>query len=337
MENWIRLFELADKLNALKPWSFLFDYEILGVKDPVTGTTGFISFAAADDDDPAMSVYLGERALKKLFDFSDYLDTMSPETILEIPQLNLSFCDHQQLKKQDRGLIKAVGRKYAGKKAWPIFRSFTPGMFPWFLDDAEQKSMIHFLEQALEVTSRPDATDFFRSEQRDRDLVLIREYTNTGDYPSWKDSFQHLIEMPALEIPVDLPAELIRGLTAIPACDLILETDFIMTPARIGIRGTRPYASYILVITDHNSGNTIGFKCLDPSNGIEPMHASIPAIMLELLIKAQVHPKEIHVASEVLIKMATAFSEATKVPLIMKSFLPKLEIVRENIMRSLSD
>jgi hypothetical protein len=50
--------------------------------------------------------------------------------LLEIPQLQASWEDREELHVRDRETIKALGRKYRGRQAWPLFRSYQPGYAP---------------------------------------------------------------------------------------------------------------------------------------------------------------------------------------------------------------
>jgi hypothetical protein len=90
----------------------------------------------------SVAVYLGTEALFSFWNLDpDNMDTM-PEQLLLIPQLQLSFEDRDQLEPKDRATIKELGLKFRGRQAWPMFRSFRPGYFPWHLDAAEVRLFI---------------------------------------------------------------------------------------------------------------------------------------------------------------------------------------------------
>ncbi|MEI7726445.1 MAG: hypothetical protein WCK09_15155 [Bacteroidota bacterium] len=337
MEQWKRLYELADKLKALKPWDILHNSEIFGVRDPGSGTIGFIIFPMEEGDDPAMVVYLGERTITTLSHYLDNYNTIPPERVFEIAQMSLTFVDRRLVEKNDRDIIKAIGRKYHGKRAWPVFESIRPGMPPWFLDETEKQSMIHFLAQAIEVVSRPDLQGLFRSPLRDTKKFLIRDYEKTGDELVWKDSFQGIRKMPPVKTPFTMPLDLVKKLTAIQPSEMVVETDFFITPIPVMLSGTRPCFTYFLIIMDKINEVQIGYKILDPSSGLEPMYESIPAILLELLIKSKTRPKEIHVSSEVLAGLGPDISKKIKIPVVWTSSLPVFEIGKRKIIENLRD
>lgn len=335
MEQWKRLFDLADKLKALQPWNLLYEDEIFGVRDPGIGTIGFISFMGSGGEHYAVSVYLGERALMKFFNLSENAENMPPESILEISQLQVSFEGRDQLEKEDRDIIKAIGKKYSGKSAWPMFRSFRPGMVPWFLEEAEKDSMICFLEQALEVASRPFIADLLQLKPAVPNVFLIRDYSLKAGRPAWKDAFHQVHDLTETEITGPLPMDLVRGVATLPAGNNILEADFFMTPAQIRPPGVRPFFSYMLLLVDKKSEMVLGFENLDPSNGLEYMYGKIPAILLKKLISLKARPKEIHVSSDVLAKLAKTITKGINVPVITKKCLPGLDKAKQDVLQYL--
>jgi len=77
-----------------------------------------------------------------------------PEDLIQIPQLQASFENREQLDKRDREVIKELGLKFGGRNAWPMFRSYHPSFFPWFLDAGEVRFLSLALEQLADVAPR---------------------------------------------------------------------------------------------------------------------------------------------------------------------------------------
>jgi len=115
MSNWSTLYLLANHINALKPWRFMYEDEITGVRDPVTGAIGFISVMGKLGEHYALTVYLGERALGQYLELSENGAGVTPEMVLEIPQLMLSFEDREFVEKEDRAVMKEIGSKSRGR------------------------------------------------------------------------------------------------------------------------------------------------------------------------------------------------------------------------------
>ena len=324
MKHWIRLYELADELKALKPWENLYEDDVFGIRDPVTGKIGFVSFMGFGGEHYAMTVYLGERALDAFFELSENNDTMPTETILEIPQLQISFEDRDMLEKEDREIIRKLGKKYRGKNAWPVFRAFHPGMLPWFMDDTEQQSMIYYMEQAFNVAARPDVNESL-GDKSDPDAFLLRDYTSKKDNYIWKDTYRKVLVLPPEKISFSLPSELIKKVESLPIANTIVEIDFFMTMAQIWTPGTRPYFPYMLMLVDKKNGLVLGHEMLDPSGGLEVMYGKIPKVLLNILIKQDIQPREIHFYSDTLGTLLTSIAGKIKIPMKKKRHLPSLE------------
>jgi hypothetical protein len=333
MEKWKRLYDMADRLKALKPWDFLYERQVFGVKDPETGITGFVSFMGSGGDHIAMTVYLGESALTKFFSLAENLLGLPPETILEIPQLQISFEDREFTEKKDRELIKSLGRKYSGRSAWPIFRSLRPGMLPWFMEDKEIRSMTHFLEQALEVASRMGVSEMLVESDKDQDTFLVRDFSLINGNPEWKDTFQKIFIPPATRISISISAKMMQDVLALPMGNGAVEADLFMSAAQIRPQGQRPYFAYMLLVIDKKSELVIGYEMLDPSQGLEIMYGTVPEKMLIVFMTNRYRPREIHIASNIMEELCACLSKEIKVPVMRKKTLAKLEMAKEEVMR----
>ena len=60
-------------------------------------------------------------------------------------------------------LIKKLGLKFRGRKQWPVFRSYMPGYFPWFLTKEDALFLTTAIEQSIDVALR------FK---KDKDLLI---------------------------------------------------------------------------------------------------------------------------------------------------------------------
>ena len=84
-----------------------------------------------------MSLYLGSEGIHGYLSLQELGPFADPEDLIQIPQLQASFEDREQLDKRDREVIKELGLKFRGRNAWPMFRSYRPSLFPWFLESGE--------------------------------------------------------------------------------------------------------------------------------------------------------------------------------------------------------
>jgi hypothetical protein len=271
----------------------------------------------------------------KFFELSEHHDTMPPETILEIPQLQLSFEGRGELEKEDRAIIKSLQRKYSGPNAWPMFRAFRPGMLPWHLNEEEQQSMIHYLEQSLVVLSGTKSLDELVASDDPLDF-LVRDYTLINGKPEWKNTLSHIQAMPPLEVPLFIPLDLLETIKTLPAGKSIYEADLFMTPAPVREKGKPGYFPYLLLLVDERSELILGQEILDPSEGLEKMYSNVLVSLLNIISNHKTRPFMIYVDSDTLYSLCIPVMKQWNIRLEMKRKLSALSKVKKMIMNYFS-
>jgi len=333
MSNWPRLYSLAGHISTLKPWRFMYEDDITGVRDPITGTIGFVSVMGNLGEHYSVTVYLGERAFGKYLELSADHENAVPETVLEIPQLMVSFEDKDFLEKEDRAIMKEIGIKFSGKKSWPVFRSYRPGMVPWFLDETEQESMIHFLEQFLEMAVRPEsgARDL-QSGSDVQDVFLVRECKKSGKNIKWKDTFQKIL-IPALEeLNIPIQSGLLEKARNTPVGKNIYEIDFFLTLAQVREKNKRAYFPYMLLVIDQQSEFIISYEMMDPTDGIDKMLIQIPGNLLKIFSKGTSRPRAVYTPSHRLVDILLPVMKNLGIQFQFKPRLKSIDMVKSGIM-----
>ncbi|MCX6250817.1 MAG: hypothetical protein NTX61_08700 [Bacteroidetes bacterium] len=337
MNNWSKLYTLANRIYALKPWRFMYEDEIIGIRDPVTGTIGFISVMGNLGEHYALTVYMGERALGQFLELSENGPDASPDMVLEIPQLMLSFENREYIQKEDRAVMKELGITFSGKKSWPMFRCFRPGMIPWFFEESEQESMVNFLEQFLEVAISPE------SHKRDansgsnmQDVFLVREYKKVGENRKWRDTYKKILIPSLEELSIPINSELLNKARNTSHGKNIYEIDFFLTPAQVREKNKRPYFSYLLLIVDQQSELVISSEVMNPSDGIENMLAQIPGILLKTFSKRTSLPRVVYTATHRLADVLFPLMKNLGIRLQFKPRLRSLEMAKSSIVEYFS-
>lgn len=337
MSNWPKLYKLANCIYALKPWQYMYEDEITGVRDPVSGTIGFISVMGNLGEHYALTVYLGERALGQYLDLSDSGAEATPEMVLEIPQLMLSFEDKEFVEKEDRAIMKENGITITGKKSLPVFRSYRPGMVPWFLEESEQASMINYLEQFLEVAISTESRNAGeRKGSDDEDVYLVRECKKTGDRIKWHDTWQEISIPEESEIFYAIDSGLMDKARTIPVGKNIYEMDFFLTPAQVKEKKNRPFFSYLLLIVDQRSELVISNELMNPSEGINEMLVKIPGLVLKVLASGKTLPMAVSAGSPRLADLLSPLMKSLGIKLLYRQELKSLETAKEAIFEYFS-
>ncbi len=120
-DQWRSLYEAAVGVKELSPWEWMTEADIFGVQDAETGELGFVSVTGLLGEHYATSLYLGSEGLYAFWNLQDVGPSVGPssasEALLEIPQLQASFEDRNELDARDREVIKELGFKFRGRKA----------------------------------------------------------------------------------------------------------------------------------------------------------------------------------------------------------------------------
>jgi hypothetical protein len=315
-EQWQQLYTLADRIKTLAPWNDLFEDDIFGVRDPVTGEDYFISVMGQGGDHYAIGIYVGALALHQFWAVHDVDDEeMAMQMLLAIRQLQLAFEDREMLEGFDRAVIKQLGRKYRGRAAWPTFRSFKPGYLPWQIDGTEADALICALEQAIDVLARA-ADDETLLEPADDDSYLMRiPETQTGGVV-WRDQVMEIPPPPMPELEIQLDAAQLEAARKLPQQkQRTLEVDIATLPEPIISEDGRPFLASLLLVVDNQSGMVLASELLPP--GETPIHTLAGAlhVLLDKFIQWGWLPNAVNVRHEMAKELLAPLTSALKVKL----------------------
>ena len=190
-EEWRKLYEAVIRIKEIAPWEWMTETDVFGVQNPETDELGFVSVMGLLGEHYAVAVYLGSEGLYGFWALQDTSPLGSPERLLEIPQLQASFEDRNELENKDREIIKATGLNFRGRKAWPMFRSLRPGFLPWFIEAEEARFLTHALEQVPAVASR-FREDPAQLETHDDARYLVRVPQQKGRTFVWEASIMRV-------------------------------------------------------------------------------------------------------------------------------------------------
>lgn len=115
-DQWRRLYEAAVLVKELSPWEWMTETDVFGVRDPETDEIGFVSVLGLLGEHFGVSLYPNPRALYGFWALEEAGPEVNPDALLEIPQLQASFEDLDQLDNRDRKITKELGLKFRGKK-----------------------------------------------------------------------------------------------------------------------------------------------------------------------------------------------------------------------------
>jgi hypothetical protein len=290
LEQWKRLFDLMSEISSLAPWTFMYEHDLIGIEFPARGGLGYVSVMGNLGQHYAVTVYRGKQGLDGFLKMQHDGYKLSPDVVLQTPQVQASFEDRQMLQPEDRSLIEKLNLKFRGKHAWPFFRSYRPGCFPWFLEKEEAQILILSLEQLIDVAPRfeknpdmlglpePDGSSFMRVRKNDAWVDRRRKPGFPADPP----------------IRLRMNADALNKLKNMKMQDAVVEVDIkMMEQAVKGEEFDRPFFPFMLLVAENHSRMILGFELLCPLPSLDEMWGLVPEIVARILAQGPLLPKEI--------------------------------------------
>lgn len=267
IQKWQRLYELAVQFKEKKYWEWMYDSDLFGIQNPKTGEVGYCCVMGNLGEHYALAVYSGTEGLGSYFQLAEQdPDNPDPQVFFSQKCLQVSFENREQLHKEDHEIIKKLGLKFRGANNWPLFRNYSPGYLPWFINEEEIDFLTLLIPQAINVCDRA-AEDLDVLKPPREAQLLVRVAEAKGKEWIWRDEWQ----IPALPAPehIDLPLDQIRLqklLKTAQPVDAIWEFDYFHFPE--GVRDSnkgRPYFPLMLIWADHRSSMILSHEISRPA------------------------------------------------------------------------
>ncbi len=335
---WRSLYEVAEQIKKLAPWKWMNETDVFGVRFPGTNDIGYVSVMGGIGQHFAVSVYLGNEALHMFNDLqSQEPGHCGAELLLEIPQLMASFEDRDALEAADRSIIKRLGLKFRGANQWPLFRSYRPGFYPWFLEKGEVEKLTVALRQALTMAMLiEDNPDVLRTDNANE--YLVRTSRSEGDGVIWENSYEVLAEPESFELNFLVDVEQFKELQTLPRNIRALEADFFIAPGGIQKSpGERPALTYLLLAVETGNGCILGAEVLTAQEGLRTMWGEMPGRLISVLHKNSFMPRQIRVASPLLYNLLSPLKEDTGIDIVFCNELPAADDARAALMHHMQN
>ena len=301
IQEWKDLYEAAIEFKKMKCWDWMWDTDLFGVQNPVTGEIGYCCVMGGAGEHFALAVYQGSEGLNGYLTLQSGKNLPSLEDILSLQKLLMaSFEDRELLQKEDLQLIKKIDLKFSGPDSWPLFRSYRPGYHPWYLTSEEARYLTLCLRQAIDVSLRfKDDPEKLTPHMGNRYLVRVPKNDKTG--LSWRDVWMEPLPLQKGEIIVE-PIDAIRLekiKRRIPDRQGVWEVDYFYYPSPIRDNKERPYYPYITLWVDQHSGFILSQNLDKP---VECM-SGFQTNFFKLAEKRKILPQEILVKKEETLKL----------------------------------
>ena len=336
IEEWRKLYELASQVKALAPWDWMFEDEVFGVQDPETGSTGFVSVMGTAGEHLAVALYQDAGALYDFLELHDQAededggDLLSAMRVIEIPQVQASFEDNGDLEKEDKAIIKQLGLKFRGAQNWPKFRSYAPGLFPWFITNTEARRLITALEQLLDVAPRCRENEDLLAPDEDGTVFLVRVPRVENGVTLWEDKIQKIEEPDPEPIMVPIDEESLAQAKQLQRARADLEIEFSMMPMPTSEKkNERPFFPYMLMVADSASGALLGAEMFQPLPTVLDMYGRLPQTLTDLFLRLEAVPESLQLRNELAAELLEPLAEELQFELELTEELPAIDQAME--------
>ena len=328
--EWRKLFQAAQSFYELAPWEWVFDFDIFGIQNPETKEVGYASILGNLGEVFGLCVYLGSEGLTNYL----RLQGRDPEEIdwdvvVGLRCLTAFFEDREDLDPRDRDVIKKLGLKFRGRKAWPVFRSHRPGYAPWYLTSSEARFLTVALLQAQHVAKRllddPELLD-----RAPDDLYLVRVRTGKR----WRDEWQPPPPPPPLVFE-PLPEEVVSALRAQNRPrNGVWEVDLFLLPTMIQERkDSPPYYVSALLCVHQESYFVVGIDLVPYWNRLTQLQRRFAKVLEKSPIG---WPKRVLVKRLELLVLLSPLLEDLGIEIELAPRLPALEEVQQSFIAFLT-
>ena len=270
IQEWRDLYYAAIEFKKIECWNWMWDSDIFGVQNPVTGEIGYCCVMGGAGEHFALAVYQGSEGLNGYLTLQSEKNYPSLEDMLNLQKLLMaSFEDRKFLQKEDFQLIKKIGLKFSGPNSWPLFRSYRPGYHPWYLTSEEARYLTLCLRQAIDVSLRfKDDSEMLTPPTENHYLIRVPKKNETG--LSWRDEWIEPLPLKKGEIiaePID--ADRLEEIKSrIPHRQGVWEVDFFYFPQAVKEKEGRPFYPYVTLWVEHHSGFILKHHLAKPAEFI---------------------------------------------------------------------
>ena len=331
LTEWRNLYQAAIRVKELAPWQWMSETDVFGVRNPETGELGFVSVMGELGQHLAVAVYLGAGGLYNFWAYQQE-DSAPPEALLDILHLQAAFQDRDLLRPKDRDVIRQLGLKFRGRQAWPLFHSYRPGFFPWYLEGWEARFLTIALEQAVEVALRFRENPSLLNTPDGRSY-LMRVSRRAGDTFVWEDQ---VVDVPPGEpesIPVVMDPEALERVKRLPKSQLTLEMDFFVLDTPVQDSVERPVFPYMLLLVDRDSDMILTAELLTPQQGLLQMWGELPLKLVHEIERIGVAPRRIAVRGPLLAALFQTLVQELGFEVSSKGKLRSLDRAKRSLLK----
>lgn len=297
MKEWKKIFDLAHEFYQLKPWNWMEETDIFGIKITGDDDIYFASVMGAEEEHPSIALYQGWNALANFWELQDCDPELAPDILLTTPHYLISFSEKDMLDSKMQMICRSINYQPINDEAWPDLKKIIPGLFPISLKEEESSKIAAMLEQILEIVKRARVNKtFIHGVMHDDETYLVRESVTIGTLRYWEDRYERMA-VSSVIYKCSITQEKLNKVLGFQE-KVEIEVDLRIMPTPVKGKNEPVYFPLCLICIDAENGLVHGFNILKPLPTLDDLYGRLPAELLEILIKAEICPELIMVRNK---------------------------------------
>lgn len=291
-ETWKKLYAVAGQFKALAPWQWMWDSDMVAVRDPAGNEVGYCIVLGRNGEFFGLDVCLGEEGLEGYARMqAGMIEPDDIEALHSKDCLLVSFEDRKYLDKNDLKIIKELGLTFRGRDEWPKFRRYEPGFFPWYISEDQAIFLTHCLEQMIDVAGRfKDNPDLLEPKGKGGGCFTRtwkKQHENVMWYDEWVQP-ETLRKVVIVRNSVD-EDQINNVFSQAEQAGMIWEADYFWAPMPARDGKERPYYPVMCMFSDHESYFILDVQLESKNN----YGAGMGNALIRAVKKHKVYPKKI--------------------------------------------
>lgn len=314
LEKWRSLYDAFMAFAQKEPWKVLSDNIPFAIYDPHTKEMGYACVMGELGTVLALCVYRGARGFLTYRMMQS--DAIEQEDLFGAQNcLMAELSETAIVEKEDYELIKKLGVD-AKSGIYPIFRSYLPAYYPWFLEEKEADFLLLALKAALDFLEvyRLDSEKVVAGLKKEQYLTYSPKISAATVHfeKEWRepDVAELLKKVPPISVDRAIASKIKQAQFSQEG---VWEADCFVSPAGRVMDRDRPYCGRLVFIADVESHKLLHVLM------IEPEKSPYQAVADELITAIQKHqkiPATVVVRDKILLESLSIFAETFEVQIL---------------------
>lgn len=336
-ETWRALFAAAAAFAAAKPWETLYDSDVVGLLDPITGEKRVGCVLGNAGQVFAAVFYRRADGLRWILDvLNEPPDAPEFADAEGIDCLKLEFVPKRELTPPDLEAIASASFKAVGRgSVWPQFRSAEPGWHPWYIDQAEAQQFLTDVPRLTAFCALRRAQPALFSGRVPAEIPFLPPSLPDRALGPDDLNWQPLIPPPGSDLAPFRATEeqltRLRALHSVPSATC--EYECTLWPEASFLENGRPCYGRLSLLVEHRRGVVLGCEF---TSGACPSGEAAGGGLVKALVGNGFLPGKLMIRSARLQPVLEPLCAALGIQLKVCARLPALEVASDALSKHMS-